>query len=410
MSLKDIQIVMVSCGAPWAAARAEVLRLAGAEITTCGAAQNLMMVLGQSPHHLTLIADTEPEFGPAAVIRMIYGNDRKHAAPTLVLLHDGDTAFDRNLLGSGAAALLAAKASDQVLLSSVELLVTPSRLALQADTRANMLQTELRARLRILEENRQSMELLEHELRTPLGIVVGFASNLRDQIDGPVTPLQRQHADQIVKAALRASGVMDQALDVARHSLPEVAAMPDTGSVVFRRHQRVQLELGALVSDTVALFAAEARQREIELKFSQTEPIHLWGDAPKLMQAVTNLIANALKFTPSGGEVACTVRFTDPDLSQGEGVPSRRRAELVVSDSGPGVPAEFRARIFEQGFRLVRDAKLPGRGLGLSVVREVVELHRGTIRAEDGESGGAAMVMALPVDLRTRARSGDPGG
>jgi hypothetical protein len=73
-----------------------------------------------------------------------------------------------------------------------------------------------------------------------------------------------------------------------------------------------------------------------------------------------------------------------------------------VRDTGPGIPAEERERVFERGVRLARDERVPGSGIGLAVVREIVSMHGGTVRADDAPGGGAALVVRLPLDMRSR--------
>jgi signal transduction histidine kinase len=103
-----------------------------------------------------------------------------------------------------------------------------------------------------------------------------------------------------------------------------------------------------------------------------------------------------LKFAGPGGRVRVATRV---------GVGSQ--AEIVVSDTGPGVPVEERDRIFDHGVRLERDVGIGGTGIGLAVVRELVVVHHGgTVRVGDAEGGGAEFVVSLPLDRRSRARDG----
>lgn len=403
MRLDDIQVIMATGGEAWAARRADILRAAGAQVETCGPTQNLLMVIDSSPHHLTIIADTDREFPPGAVVRMLAAHDRRFVTPILVLIPPGAWDTVRDVAGATAVAVLDAETTPEALVASVASLVGPARAALLATTRAYSLEDALRARCRIIDEHRHRTEVLEHELRTPLGIVVGWASNLRDGLDGEITPTQKHRAEQIVKVAMRAGLIIDEALGQVRSTMTDQAEVRDVPASTFRRHQRTQFELGALVRDSMELFHDHASQRGVTLKLSQSETTHIWGDAPKLTQAVTNLITNALKFTPHGGEVALSVSLVDPDSPE-QGPGGRRQAEIAVSDTGPGIPLEYRERIFEPGFRLERDQNLPGRGLGLAVCREIAQHHRGRIRVEDGTRGGARIVISLPLDLRTRAR------
>jgi hypothetical protein len=150
-----------------------------------------------------------------------------------------------------------------------------------------------------------------------------------------------------------------------------------------------------------ALFeqAAEAQSKKLTCR---AEPISVWGDALKLKQVLTNLVVNALKYSPPGGEIGIAVRYSRPTESVGP--TARRKAEIVLTDSGPGIALEFRERIFERGFRLKEHDHLPGKGLGLSIVREIVAQHGGTVRATGQPGEGATFVVSLPCDMRVRER------
>jgi two-component system sensor histidine kinase MprB len=125
----------------------------------------------------------------------------------------------------------------------------------------------------------------------------------------------------------------------------------------------------------------------------------------QVKQIVTNLLVNSLKFTPMAGRVTVSVRSAAP-TSATSGPAARHHAEVVVSDTGPGIPVEERERVFERGVRLARDQALPGSGIGLAVVRELATLHGGSAHVEETPGGGAAVVVRLPFDMRVRRDDG----
>jgi hypothetical protein len=133
----------------------------------------------------------------------------------------------------------------------------------------------------------------------------------------------------------------------------------------------------------------------------------------QVKQVVTNLLVNAIKFSPARGRVLAAIRsVTPPGAAVGPG--ARTSAELVVCDQGPGIPEGDRQRVFERGFRLDRDRRVAGSGIGLAVVREIILAHRGSVHATEAPGGGAALVVRLPLDVRTRRDSSvvlvdDPG-
>jgi len=239
---------------------------------------------------------------------------------------------------------------------------------------------------------------LSHETRALLAVMLGFACNMRDGLCGELTAEQRVAVERIVAATQNAAALLERA--------PPSASAPHSAR---RGPQRVLVQLDRLVTDTTALFAEVARDARVTLGVEYTEPLAVWCDPVQVKQAVVNLVVNALKFTPTGGKVEVLVERSAP--SRPQGFEARTSALVIVKDSGPGVHAADRERIFERGVRLARDAAVAGRGIGLSVVRDVAADHRGSVRVEDSPLGGAAFILKLPIDLRRReadAVRGDP--
>jgi CheY-like chemotaxis protein len=151
--------------------------------------------------------------------------------------------------------------------------------------------------------------------------------------------------------------------------------------------------------DTVRL-AAVAKNLLVNVRLPDAEAVTVTADPDRLQQIVWNLLSNAVKFTPNGGRIDVTLRRIDD------------RAEIVVSDTGQGIPRSFLAHVFER-FRQ-SDASTArhhgGLGLGLSIVRHLTEAHGGTVTAESGgEDQGATFRMTLPLRPDHALDPGDPG-
>jgi NtrC-family two-component system sensor histidine kinase KinB len=126
-----------------------------------------------------------------------------------------------------------------------------------------------------------------------------------------------------------------------------------------------------------AVRAAEPLCTGVQLTVEHGGPDSIAGDPARLAMVVSNLLSNAIKHTPTGGRI--TVRSTP--------------TEIIVDDSGPGVPAELRERIFERFFRA--DTTTSGVGIGLYIARQVIEAHGGTLRCDDSPLGGARFTVTL---------------
>jgi signal transduction histidine kinase len=147
-----------------------------------------------------------------------------------------------------------------------------------------------------------------------------------------------------------------------------------------------------VVTRAIELFEPVAEQTGVKLVFAQTSPATVSGEPGRLRQILTNLLDNALKFTPSGGTVECSLKVDNPSAPAW--------AELVVSDNGPGVPQANLEKVFER-FSRSDPAHQPmqpkiGSGLGLSICRAIVRALGGSIRMENRQGGGARVIVRLP--------------
>jgi signal transduction histidine kinase len=242
---------------------------------------------------------------------------------------------------------------------------------------------------------------LDHDARILLGIVIGYGANLRDGFAGPLEATARGHVESMLAAAEDLTSL------IGRHAATLRAPPPVPGDdadpalaarALGRPPTRVFAQLVDLARPIVGMFGSLAAARHVELRLVDRPAPTIWCDATQIKQVITNLVHNALKFTPPGGAVVVVVR----GANAGRDVAPRghTHAELIVSDTGPGIATEERARVFEPGARLTRDAGVSGRGLGLALVKEVVGRHAGTVRIETSEAGGASLVVTLPQDVR----------
>ncbi|MGP0174048.1 ATP-binding protein [Pseudomonas sp. NCHU5208] len=220
----------------------------------------------------------------------------------------------------------------------------------------------------LLDQEKRFIADAAHELRTPLAVLRIHAQNALEAADAS----DRDEAlRQLAGGVDRATRVVAQLLTLARLDPNSVRlSMSNLDLLAFLRGELAELTPLAL-----------ERQQDLVLEASDGGDYQLIADAPSLGILLQNLVSNAVQYTPLGGSIQVQL------LSDAQAL------TLQVQDSGPGVPVDMRERLFERFFRL---GEGQGAGLGLSIVRRVVELHQGSIALEDSPLGGLQVSVRLP--------------
>jgi len=237
--------------------------------------------------------------------------------------------------------------------------------------------------LRRLEKIRKDFVAnVSHELRTPLTSIKGYVEALLDGgKDDPGT------ATAFLEIIMRQSNRLNLILD----DLLQLSQI-ESGQVLFRREP---VELRALLERTIAVIKplADKKQHHIELTLPDDYMV-VEGDEERLVQVFINLLENAVKYTPDHGRISMTIRRVP-----GRPGASRAMIEVVVADSGIGIPDADRPRVFERFYRVdkARSRELGGTGLGLAIVKHIVEAHSGLVWVEGNVPRGSRFVVHLPV-------------
>jgi two-component system phosphate regulon sensor histidine kinase PhoR len=230
--------------------------------------------------------------------------------------------------------------------------------------------TELR---RVEAIRRDFVANVSHELRTPLASLRAMAEALQD--GGLEDPgLARRFLTQMVQEVDRLSRLAEELLDLS---------VLESGAVRLRKER---LRAPALLEEVAERFAPAADRKQIHLAV-EAEDLEVVADRERVLQALANLVDNALKFTPEGGSVRLRAE--------------RRAGEVafVVEDTGPGIPAEHLSRIFERFYRVEpsRARRSGGAGLGLAITKHIALAHGGRVEATNLPEGGARFTLLLPA-------------
>ncbi len=226
---------------------------------------------------------------------------------------------------------------------------------------------------------------ISHEFRTPLTLIMGPIEQI---LSGSVKGEQAQEKKLrlMLRNSQRLLNLINQLLDLSKLESGKM-------KLAASRQDIVPFLKGILAS-----FEVLASQQDLELTFfAEDECISLYFDAEKLEEVLSNLLANALKFTPVGGKISLAARLkrAHPVTDQGDSL------EISVSDTGPGIPREQLAHIFDRFYQAdsTYEHHQKGSGIGLALVKELVELHHGTIDVHNrqGEQSGCEFIIHLPL-------------
>jgi signal transduction histidine kinase len=219
------------------------------------------------------------------------------------------------------------------------------------------------------------LSVISHELRTPLNFIMGFASILDDELEGTLSPAQRQAVSRILVGADRMEDLVTDLVDYAKIKAGKLHLTP------------VSAPYAALVEEVLDPIRALAAQKGVAFGADIQAEGSLLVDRKRIAQVLRHLVVNAVKFTPEGGRVAVRVFCRDDRLI------------TQVSDTGIGIPAEALGQIFD-GFTQVdmtSTRERGGTGLGLAISKALVEAHGGTLDVDSTPGEGSVFSFSLPM-------------
>ena len=224
---------------------------------------------------------------------------------------------------------------------------------------------------------------VSHELRTPLTSIKGYVEALLDGgKDDPETSVR--FLEIILKQSDRLNLILEDLLQLSKI---------ESGQLQFKKEP---LHIGSVIERTIAMIKplAEKKQHRLRSQVAADLPL-ISGDEERLVQVLANLLDNAIKYTPEGGQITVAARRISPSRAEAP----RTSIELTVTDTGIGIPEQDRPRVFERFYRVdkARSRELGGTGLGLAIVRHIVEGHGGQVWVEGNMPTGSRFVVRLPA-------------
>jgi signal transduction histidine kinase len=234
---------------------------------------------------------------------------------------------------------------------------------------------------------------VSHELRTPLTSIIGYSEMLVEGLAGEMKADQLEFVTTIHEKGQQLLSLITGLLDLGKL---------ESGTM---RMVMSAMRIEEVLSEVVSTLAPTARKKDVRLELDAPPDLpELVGDPERLRQVFLNLVENAVKFTPSGGSVTLRARVIDDDAGGGDEdgfallAPTRARLEVRVQDTGIGIPAHERPKVFDAFYQVDSSStrQYGGTGLGLSIVKRLVLAHSGTVRIEDSKPKGTVFVVSLP--------------
>lgn len=228
---------------------------------------------------------------------------------------------------------------------------------------------------------------MSHELRTPLNGILGFAQLLQEDVEEALTPRQQKYAASLTDCSAHLLTLIDDLLDLSKVEIEALELRP------------VPLSVEALAQSAATMVRRDADEKAITIRLVADGDERVVADPRRMRQILINLLGNAVKFSPHGGEILVTSQRTEDGF-----------VEIVVEDDGPGVRPEHQEPIFTEFFQAdhVRDGSLGGSGIGLALVKKLVLLHSGSVGYRDRPGGGSSFWVRLPAtDEAATDLSGD---
>jgi len=353
------------------------------QITHVSSGKDALNIIGTEKFDLMILDHSLGDMNGIEILKQIRSYLKPEDLPTIMMTGKGNEKIAVDAMKNGAFDYIV-KETD---LSHLEML--PVSIIHTLD-RANILRDNKMLWEQISKKNQELSRISQiktdfvnnvaHEFRTPLTITKGYVENILDGILGQINDQQKEALNSILKVTDRLSNLVTNLLDISKI---------EAGKMELKRQK---INFIDLLKEAYTQLIVIAQERNIELinTYSQ-DYIELWCDQEKIMEVLINLVSNAIKATPSQGQIQINVSTYNGFL------------KVAVKDSGEGIPEDRLSKIFDK-FESLSKAGQKGTGLGLSITHDIIKLHKGEIFVESKPGDGATFIFIIPIDLRKENR------
>ncbi len=215
---------------------------------------------------------------------------------------------------------------------------------------------------------------ISHELRTPLNSIIGFSELLSNRLLGELNPKQSEYVEDIRVAALRLLGMINEVLDISKIESHTV------------KLNCSEVDMNLLIQEVCNILKPLSDKKGVNIVLNCSEDIIFLGDYVKFQQVIFNILGNAVKFSPENSEVAVFWEIVDGNII------------IKIKDQGLGIEKKYQKKIFDKFFQIPDSTqnKEASTGLGLTIAKEFVKLHNGTIEVQSEPKNGAEFIIKLP--------------
>lgn len=349
----------------------------GYESLLASTGEEALAILEKVTPDLVLSDILMPGMDGIELCRRIKLNPKTRNVPVLIITTAKESGRLREALDSGASDYINKPFQQEELLARVRSHIRTKRLIdeLQASRGELMMVNE-----KLAEANNRKTEFLStvaHDLRTPLTSIRTYSELL--SFPNVTIDTQKEFIGIIQSEAVRMAGLVRNYLDISR---------VEAGAALY---EKKPVDLGQMAHYFAKIYATMATNKSVRFTTAIPEmPVMFLGDKEHFEQVIANLLDNAVKFTPAGGAISLEITVARKR--------SRNYAELLVRDTGPGIPANAREIIFKKYQHLPNENQpIAGTGLGLAICKEIVEWHGGKISVESEPGNGALFRVVLPM-------------
>jgi signal transduction histidine kinase len=350
----------------------QILKAKGFEIEEAGTGSQAVRFFGTKFFNLVLIDVRLPDMSGLEVLKAVHESNED----TLAIMMTAYASLDSSIeaMNRGAYSYITKPINMDMALAAIERGLEKQRLSMEN----KRLLKELAAaneKLKELDKRKSAFVAnVSHEFKNPLTIINEALSILIEGLVGDVSPEQKKLILAAKNSIERLIRLVTDLLDISKI---------EAGKLEMHMEN---FDIGILVNELLVTYENELATKKISLKKDVQDTAGLlWADRDKISQIVINLLGNAIKFTPAGGEISIKLIGKENEIS------------FEISDTGPGIPEKYKETIFDK-FERIFPQKTEGTGLGLAIAKDIVQLHKGRIWVESEEGKGSKFIFVLPRD------------